>query len=149
MRVIVAFVVVGAEAWFHVMSSDAMIGRLVAVSLAYCIYVLTMSVLVRSPQLVSAHHLLLVSAVLDPLALSAWLVVFGEYGSIMVGFYLFTILGFGFRTGRPLMYLCQMTSVAGFLLVFLSVPFWQIHPVIWAALLLPLVVVPMYAGALI
>ena len=149
MRVIVAFVVVGAEAWFHVMSADAMIGRLVAVSLVYCIYVLAMSVLVRSPQLVSAQHLLLVSAVLDPLALSAWLVVFGEYVSIMVGFYLFTILGFGFRTGRPLMYLCQMTSVAGFLLVFLSVPFWQIHPVIWAALLLPLVVVPMYAGALI
>jgi two-component system sensor histidine kinase RpfC len=149
MRIIVAFVVVGAEAWFHLLSPDAMVGRLVAVSLAYGAYVLAMSVLVRRPALVPAHHLLLASAVLDPLALSAWLVVFGEYGSIMVGFYLFTILGFGFRTGRPLMHLCQLTSVAGFLLVFLSVSFWQIHPVIWVALLLPLVVVPMYAGTLI
>jgi two-component system, sensor histidine kinase RpfC len=149
MRVVVALVVVGAEIWFHLSTPDAMVGRLVAVSLSYCAYVLAMVLLVRSPGRVPAQHLLLATAVLDPLALSAWLVVFGEYGSIMVGFYLFTILGFGFRTGRPLMHLCQLTSVAGFLMVLLSVPFWQLHTVIWAALLLPLVVVPMYAGALI
>ncbi|HOX72588.1 MAG: ATP-binding protein [Dokdonella sp.] len=149
MRVVVALVVVGAEIWFHLSTPDAMVGRLVAVSLAYCAYVSVMILLVRSPARAPAQHLLLATAVLDPLALSAWLVVFGEYGSIMVGFYLFTILGFGFRTGRPLMHLCQLTSVAGFLMVLLSVPFWQQHPVIWVALLLPLVVVPMYAGALI
>jgi two-component system, sensor histidine kinase RpfC len=149
MRVIVALVVVGAEIWFHLSTPDAMVGRLVAVSLSYGAYVLAMILLVRSPGRVPAQHLLLATAVLDPLALSAWLVVFGEYGSIMVGFYLFTILGFGFRTGRPLMHLCQLTSIAGFLMVLLSVPFWQQHTVIWVALLLPLVVVPMYAGALI
>ena len=149
MRVIVALVVVGAEIWFHLSSADALIARLVAVSVTYSAYVLAMILLVRSPERVSAQNLLLVTAVLDPLALSAWLMVFGEYGSIMVGFYLFTILGFGFRTGRPLMHLCQLTSVAGFLMVLLSVPFWQQHPVIWVALLLPLLVVPMYAGALI
>jgi two-component system sensor histidine kinase RpfC len=149
MRIIVALVVVGAEAWVYLASPGAMVGRLMGVSIAYCTYVLAMDVLVRRPALAPANHLLLASAVLDPLALSAWLVVFGEYGSIMVGFYLFTILGFGFRTGRPLMHLCQLTSVAGFLLVFLAVGFWQEHPVIWVALLLPLIVVPMYAGALI
>ena len=149
MRVIVALVVVGAEIWFHLSTPDAMVGRLVAVSVTYSAYVLAMILLVRSPERVSAQNLMLVTAVLDPLALSAWLIVFGEYGSIMVGFYLFTILGFGFRTGRPLMHLCQLTSVAGFLMVLLSVPFWQGHPVIWVALLLPLLVVPMYAGALI
>ncbi len=149
MRIVVALVVVGAEIWFHLSTPDAMVGRLVAVSLTYGAYVLAMILLVRFHGRVSAQHLMLTTAVLDPLALSAWLMVFGEYGSIMVGFYLFTILGFGFRTGRPLMHLCQLTSVTGFLMVLLSVPFWQRHPVIWVALLLPLLVVPIYAGALI
>ena len=47
------------------------------------------------------------------------------------------------------MHLCQLTAIASFLLVFLSVPYWQQNPTIWVALLLPLMVVPMYAGVLI
>ena len=49
---------------------------------------------------VSSRSPLAATALLDPLALSAWVVVTGEYGALMTAFYLFTILGFGFRVGR-------------------------------------------------
>ncbi len=149
LRIFIAVPVVIVEALLYLMSPDGVAGRLVALTTGYCAYVAIIHVLVRYRHSVPPQQLLLATAVLDPLALSAWLVVMGEYGSIMVGFYLFTILGFGFRTGRPLMRLCQLTAVASFLLVFLSVPYWQQHPTIWVALMLPLLAVPMYAGVLI
>jgi two-component system, sensor histidine kinase RpfC len=148
-RVVIALPVVLVEAFLYLTSTEGVAGRLLALTLGYCAYVVAMHVLVHHRKSVPSQYLLVASAVLDPLALSAWLVVIGEYGSIMVGFYLFTILGFGFRTGRPLMHLCQLTAIASFLLVFLSVPYWQANPAIWVALMLPLVVVPMYAGVLI
>lgn len=148
-RVLIAAPVVLVEAILYVASPDAVASRLLALTAAYCAYVVTLHLLVRYRPDVPAQHLLVASAVLDPLALSAWLVVIGEYGSLISGFYLFTILGFGFRTGRPLMYLCQLTAIAGFVLALLSVPYWQKHPVVWMALLLPLVAVPLYAGTLI
>ncbi|SFN51254.1 ATP-binding protein [Dokdonella immobilis] len=148
-RAVIALPVVIVEALLYLTSPEGVASRLLALTLGYCAYVVAMHVLVHHRKSVPAHYLLVASAVLDPLALSAWLVVIGEYGSIMVGFYLFTILGFGFRTGRPLMHLCQLTTIASFLLVFLSVPYWQANPTVWVALMLPLVVVPMYAGALI
>jgi two-component system sensor histidine kinase RpfC len=148
-RVLIAAPVVLVEAILYIASPDGVASRLVALTAAYCAYVVTLHLLVAYRRDVPAQHLLVASAVLDPLALSAWLVVIGEYGSLISGFYLFTILGFGFRTGRPLMYLCQLTAIAGFVLALLSVPYWQQHPVVWGALLLPLVAVPLYAGTLI
>jgi two-component system, sensor histidine kinase RpfC len=148
-RILIAAPVVIIEAVLYIASPGGVASRLVALTAAYCAYVVTLHLLVAYRRDVPAQHLLVASAVLDPLALSAWLVVIGEYGSLISGFYLFTILGFGFRTGRPLMYLCQLTAIAGFVLALLSVPYWQRHPVVWAALLLPLVAVPLYAGTLI
>jgi two-component system, sensor histidine kinase RpfC len=148
-RILIAAPVVIVEAVLYIASPEGVASRLIALTAAYCIYVLTLHLLVHYRRDVPAQHLLVASAVLDPLALSAWLVVIGEYGSLISGFYLFTILGFGFRTGRPLMYLCQLTAIAGFVLALLSVPYWQEHPIVWGALLLPLVAVPLYAGTLI
>jgi two-component system sensor histidine kinase RpfC len=92
---------------------------------------------------------MIATAVLDPLVLSVWIALTGQFGGLIAGFYLFTTLGFGFRTGRPLMHLCQIASIAGFSLVLAFNPYWQQHGVFWAALLVPIIVVPMYAGKLI
>ena len=72
-----------------------------------------------------------------------------EYGGLVVGFYLFTILGFGFRTGLMLMRVCQLVAIAGFSAVLLVVPFWREHFVIWLSFLVTLIVVPLYATVLI
>ncbi|MBL0162328.1 MAG: response regulator [Xanthomonadales bacterium] len=149
LRVFVAIPVVIIEAGLYLASPENIATRLVLLTLCYCLYMLAVHLLVRYRTSLPARELLVATAVLDPLALSAWVAVTGEYGSLIVGFYLFTILGFGFRTGRALMYLCQLTAVAGFLLVFLSVPYWQGNSTLFVALMLPLVVVPMYSGGLL
>ena len=91
-RVVIAVPVVLVEAYLYLASTEGVAGRLFALTLGYCAYVVAMHVLVHYRKSVPAHYLLVASAVLDPLALSAWLVVMGEYGSIMVGFYLLTII---------------------------------------------------------
>lgn len=149
LRIFIAAPVVVIETILYLMSPNSVATRLALLTLGYCLYVIVLHALVRYRPSIPARNLLVVTAVLDPLALSAWLVVTNEYGALIVGFYLFTILGFGFRTGRPLMVLCQLTSIAGFFLVFLSVPYWQAHPTIFVAMMLPLIAVPMYAGKLI
>ena len=97
----------------------------------------------------SLQRLLLATAILDPLVLSIWIALTDVYGALIAGFYLFTTLGFGFRTGRPLMHICQIASIVGFTLVLALDSYWQRNSVIWAAVLIPLIVVPMYAGVLI
>ena len=148
-RIGIAIPVVIIEAVLYLASPENVAARLVLLTACYCLYVLIVHLLLRYWTPLHARELLVATAVLDPLALSAWLAVTGEYGSLIVGFYLFTILGFGFRTGRALMYLCQLTAIGGFLLVFFSVPYWQANPTLFAALMLPLVVVPVYSGGLL
>ncbi len=149
LRIFIAIPVVFIEAGLYLASPENVAAKLVVLTACYCLYVLAVHLLIRYRTSLPARELLVATAVLDPLALSAWLAVTGEYGSLIVGFYLFTILGFGFRTGRALMYLCQLTAIAGFLLVYLSVPYWEGHTTLFVALMLPLVVVPMYSGGLL
>ncbi|MGH8042757.1 MAG: ATP-binding protein [Rudaea sp.] len=122
---------------------------LLGLTAGYCAYALSPYMVVRSGGFTALRNLLLATAVLDPLVLSVWIAATGEYGSLIIGFYLFTTIGFGFRTGRPLMYLCQGTSIAGFCMVLAYTPYWQQHPVVGIALLIPTIVVPLYADVLI
>ncbi|MEP6881921.1 MAG: ATP-binding protein [Dokdonella sp.] len=120
-----------------------------ALTVGYYLYIVGLQLLVRFSTSMSSRRLLVATAVLDPIVLTAWLLMTGPYGSLMVGQFLFTILGFGFRTGRPLMHLCQATTVSSFFVVFFVVPYWHQNPVIWFALMVPLVAIPLYAGVLI
>jgi len=89
------------------------------------------------------------SAVLDPLLLTAWLPLVGEYGGLIVGFYLFTVLGFGFRIGQRQMHIAQVASVLGFATVLLVVPFWRQHLIVWFSFQVTLIIVPLYATILL
>jgi len=150
LRILLAVPVVMGELFLFLVAPHMIAGWPLALIGIYCAYILAAYLLARYLVTMPARYLLVSTAMLDPLAISAWLMVTGnEYGSLLVGFYLFTILGFGFRTGRPLMHLCQITTIASFVLVYFVAPYWQRHPVVWISLLVPLIVVPMYAGELI
>jgi len=115
----------------------------------YCAYALSPYWLIARSNYASLQRLLLATAVLDPLVLSVWIALTDVFGALIAGFYLFTTLGFGFRTGRALMHVCQAASIVGFTLVLGVDAYWRQNVVIWAAVLIPLIVVPMYAGVLI
>lgn len=149
-RVLVAVpVIISDLVWFLLRPSEGMPPWFLGLTVGYCLYALAPYRLMRKASYSTLQRLLVATAILDPLVLSVWIASTGEYGSLLVGFYLFTTLGFGFRTGRPLMYLCQGVSIVGFCAVLLVDPFWQEHTIRWAALLIPIIVVPMYAGVLI
>jgi two-component system sensor histidine kinase RpfC len=97
----------------------------------------------------NTRYLVIATAVLDPLMLSGWLTMMSEFGALFVCFYLFTILGFGFRIGRKAMWTCQITSLIGFAIILATVPVWHQHQVFGLSLFAVLLVVPLYATTLI
>lgn len=116
---------------------------------AHIAYILLMLFLAARLRPFSAERLAFATAILDPWLLSAWLPMMGEVGGLIVGFYLFTILGFGFRIGHRLMLVCQAASIIGFVTVVLLEPFWRQHHLVWLSFLATLVVVPLYATILV
>jgi two-component system sensor histidine kinase RpfC len=148
-RVGVAIPVIVADLVLFLTSPNGIPLWFLGLTAGYCVYALSPYSLIRNGSFKVLHGLLIATAVLDPLVLSVWIALTGQFGGLIAGFYLFTTLGFGFRTGRPLMHLCQIASIAGFSLVLTFNEYWQQHSVFWAALLVPIIVVPMYAGKLI
>ena len=148
-RVGVAIPVIVADLALFLISPDGIPLWFLGLTAGYCVYALSPYLLIRGGSSRILQALLIATAVLDPAVLSVWIALTGEFGSLIAGFYLFTTLGFGFRTGQPLMHLCQAASIAGFSLVLAFNPYWQQHSVFWIALLVPIIVVPMYAGKLI
>jgi len=119
------------------------------VAFAHSSYIVLMLFLAFRSLPLTADTLLVATAILDPLLLSAWLPMSGERGGLAVGFYLFTILGFGFRTGPRLMLVCQIASIVGFSSVLLFDSYWRQHEMVWFSFLVTLILVPLYATALI
>ncbi|MFT3762487.1 MAG: ATP-binding protein [Pseudoxanthomonas sp.] len=103
----------------------------------------------RRPGPLGHWDLAIVTALLDPLILSIWMYVSGTSSVVFVGFYLFTILGFGLRIGAVPMHLCQAMSLVGFTAVLLSSPAWRERPLFALSHLVLLVAVPLYAATLI
>ncbi len=97
----------------------------------------------------SPTSLVLFTSIMDPLMLSGWLALVHDAGPLFVAFYLFTILGFGFRIGTQPMWICQIFSLVGFLLVIAVSPTWQANVSMTLSFLIFLVIVPLYATVLI
>jgi len=148
-RLCFALTVIVSDLLLFLATSDGVPGWFLGLTAGYCIYVALPFQLIRIGAHSTPQTLLMATAILDPVMLSIWIALTGEYGSLLAGFYLFTTLGFGFRTGRPLMHLCQLASIAGFSFALAINPYWQQHPAVWTALLIPIIVVPIYAGILI
>ena len=115
----------------------------------HLLYIAAIGVIARQARPSSLAKLAYVTAVLDPLMLSATLSVLGEYGGLVIGFYLFTILGFGFRIGLRHMFVCQVVAIIGFIVVLGFAPYWVQHPVSWTSFMLTLILIPLYATVLL
>jgi two-component system, sensor histidine kinase RpfC len=118
-------------------------------SLAYVLYCVVTYVVATRNDGQQDKTLLGVTVVGDPLMLSVFLYGAGNGAILFVGFYLFTILGFGFRVGIISMRACQAIAIAGFSLVVFFSPVWHEMQMVAASHLVLLVVVPLYASALI
>ena len=113
------------------------------------IYVLTTAWLAFKKGHLNSERLSLATAICDSVMHSSLIPIFGEYGGLYTGFYLFTILGYGFRSGVFLMRICQASAIAGFLVVFFVGEYWRSHPIVWLSFLAVLILVPTYATMLI
>jgi two-component system sensor histidine kinase RpfC len=116
---------------------------------AHCLYVFTAQFFSNRLRPFTVPQLIIATAILDPLMLSAWLAIINEAGSLFICFYLFTILGFGFRMGPKPMLICQLGSIFGFCIVVLVAPIWEQHPLFAGSFISLLIVVPLYARVLV
>ncbi|MGJ4728916.1 ATP-binding protein [Luteimonas sp. SDU101] len=105
--------------------------------------------LAARPQWLGNRDLVVITAVIDPLILSAWMYFAGGSSMVFVAFYLFTTLGFGFRVGTMAMHICQAFALVGFGIVVMFSPLWQEHLLFATSHALLLVVVPLYAASLV
>ena len=136
--------------WYWGPSSPAIEAwHVIAAFTTHALYNIALLHLVRAPSRLDPALTANVTAVIDPLLLSVGLALIGPVGQLFACFYLFTILGFGFRIDARAMTLCQIASIAGFTGVALLSPPWRQHPVNALSVLLFLAVVPLYAKALI
>lgn len=120
----------------------------ISVLCGYMLYVVATYVVSRHPGRLQWKDIAFATAILDPLILSAWLFAEGEQAILVMAFYLFTIIGFGFRIGPQIMRVCQAVSIIGFTAVLFESPFWIENLSFGVSHLVLLVVVPMYAGSL-
>jgi two-component system sensor histidine kinase RpfC len=136
---------------FHLNNSavNEQSGAAEMVGLLYAAYNFGSLLLARRLRPFSARQLVVITAVLDPLMLSAALAALGQIGQFIFFFYLFTIIGFGLRLGTTPMWLCQGSAIVGFGLVAAFAPNWKAHHLMAAADLVLLVVVPAYATVLV
>ncbi len=146
--VVLAFML-GAISFWGPTHPETHVWEIGGIAAAYILYNVAAFYASRRDDLLPARDLVLVTAILDPLVLSAWLFIAGQSSLLIVGFYLFTILGFGFRVGLTAMHVCQAASILGLGTVAVLSPIWTAQPFFALSHLVLLVVVPLYAGTLI
>lgn len=145
----VLMVMLGAMAYWGPARPESGHWEIGAFGVVYLAYNFTAWYLAHRSRAIPPNVLIATTAVLDPVMLSALLMIVGRASILFVGFYIFTILGFGFRVGRRAMHLCQAISIAGFGLVAAMSPAWRENPLFELSHLVLLTVVPLYAGVLI
>jgi len=76
-------------------------------------------------------------------------IIGGEWGMALYPFYLWVTLGYGIRFGRSILILSTLFSIIGFLLIYISVPYWNEHRILFISLFLGLIIIPAYAANLL
>jgi two-component system, sensor histidine kinase RpfC len=91
----------------------------------------------------------IVGILIDVSAATWALWLMGEAGVMLVGIYLFIILGNGIRYGRKYLRITQVLSIIGFASVMSFAPWWHEHLLIGAGFLLSLLIIPFYFSVLV
>ncbi len=91
------------------------------------------------------------TAALDAVFLIFWLPLIEDAANFVLGFALFTGLGYGLRTGNKyVMAVNQGVTLAGYVLLLAIYPSaWLEHPIRAIAFAVPLIIIPIYVGALL
>jgi len=90
------------------------------------------------------------TAALDAVFLIFWLPLLEDAAGIIVGFALFTGLGYGLRTGNKyVMAVNQIVTLAGYALILAIYPVWLQHPIRAISFAVPLIIIPIYVGMLL
>jgi two-component system sensor histidine kinase RpfC len=90
------------------------------------------------------------TAALDAVFLTFWLPLIEDVEGIILGFALFTGLGYGLRTGNKyIMWSNQFVTLAGYALLLVIYPVWMEHPIRAVAFAVPLIIIPVYVGSLL
>jgi signal transduction histidine kinase len=96
------------------------------------------------------NHLRRRLGILQDMCTTVFVMAIGEEaGAILFGFFLWVIIGNGFRFGRWYLHYAQFLAVAGFTAVLLLSDFWRQHATLSAALYLTLLLVPVYVAVLV
>lgn len=135
--------------WFGASRPATGDGLVLGMLSGYIAYAALARWLAAHPQWLASRDLVVITAVIDPLILSAWMYFAGGSSMVFVAFYLFTTLGFGFRVGTMAMHICQAFSLVGFGVVVMTSPTWQGNLLFAASHALLLLVVPLYAASLV
>lgn len=123
--------------------------EIVVLSTIYGGYNLAAWYLARHNKSMAPRDIVLITAIIDPIMLSCWLLFMGTPSILFASFYLFTILGFGFRIGITPMRICQVVSMTGFGLVVFYSPIWRADLMAATSHGVLLLIVPLYASTLI
>ena len=123
--------------------------EIVVLSIIYGGYNLAAWYLARHHKSMAPRDIVLITAIIDPIMLSCWLLFMGTPSILFASFYLFTILGFGFRIGITPMRICQVVSMTGFGLVVFYSPIWRADLMAASSHGVLLLIVPLYASTLI
>jgi len=90
------------------------------------------------------------TAVLDAVVLIFWLPLIEDAAGLVLGLALFTGLGYGLRTGNKyVMMVNQGVTLAGYAVILAIYPVWLQHPLRAIAFAVPLIIIPVYVGALL
>ncbi len=89
------------------------------------------------------------AAIHDNVVLTLCLFLSGELAAPCIGLFLWITLGYGFRYGTQYLNISQILSLVGFAAVWATEDFWRSNPVLSAAMMFTLVVIPRYAASLI
>ena len=87
-------------------------------------------------------------AVVDFSTASFLLLIGGETSAPLVGVYLWVTLGNGFRYGAPYLYFSTALTAVGFGAVLIFNPFWQTQLALGTGIMFTMIIVPLYAAAL-
>jgi signal transduction histidine kinase/CheY-like chemotaxis protein len=129
-----------------VLSDDELLGvGLVAIAFVFAIALYVWMLLVPGVN----HLRRAVGAIVDMAATTAAMIVTGETGVVLIAMYLWVPIGHGFRYGRWYLHYAQALALVGFGLVLWLTPFWRLHPMMGAAIVLTALAIPFYVSLLV
>lgn len=120
-----------------------------ALALAYLAYALAGGWLATSAP--ERHHsaMTYASAVIDPIFVTAWMLVLNEASPLISSFYLFLLIDYCIRSEAKGIFACQLTTLGGLAGIYLLDDYWRTH---WLALLglaISIAIIPLYLSSLL